>query len=244
MHAAFTEIEPELVEESMSVLNAEMLQRPHRRQEFRKLWRIGEPFRADPIQALELLPKEGDGREFPSPFAKPAAEWNPHSLTQAVGRAVLGALREAGFIKAEGDLYVEKRAGGYIRAFLEKASEEDSTLFTKSLEEAMGPLDRPRYVIRRFVDYRIDTWISRILPEIIGQYFQKRHQQMEMLHAVPKALAKNKTLAATYGRHWNEHVSPGQPVFARSEVGQELVERSIREGITPAVKTHHKDVFV
>ncbi len=244
VHAALTEIEPELVEESMSLLNTEMLQRPRRRAEFRELWRIGEPYRPDPIYVLELLPGGGGICDLTFPYAKPEVDWNPHSLTQAIGRAVLGALSETRLVKADGDIYVEKRAGGYIRAFLENASEKDSKLFNESLGEAMGPLDSPRYVIRRFVDYRISTWLSRILPDVIGCYFQRQHQQMEMLHAVPKSLAKNKQLAATYGRHWNAHVSPGQPVFTRSEEGLELVQIATQEGNAPIVNIHHKEVFL
>lgn len=244
VHAAFTDIEPELVEESMSVLNAEMLNRPTRRAEFLELWRIGEPYNPDPISAVELLPGGTGIVDVPFPYAKPAADWNPHSLTQAIGRAVLGALKESGRIKDEGELHVEKRAGGYIRAFLQDASETDSKLFNESLAEAMGPLDRPRYVIRRFVNYRIDTWLSRILPEVVGRYFQRNRRHMEMLHVVPKALAKNKELAATYGRHWNAHVSPGQPVYARSKQGKQLIELAFQEDAISEAQIHHKDVFL
>jgi len=240
VHAAFTEIEPELVEESMNILNAEMLGRPAQRANFRRLWRIGEPFNAEPVHALELLP--GGCGEIPPPGAEPI--WTTRSLTQAVGRAVLDALREAGLITSTGSVNVEGRAGGYVRAFLESAGEDESRLFSESLEEAMGSLDRPRYVIRRFVDYRIDSWLSRILPDLLGRYFQKHDRQMVMLHAVPSALSKNKRLAAMYSRHWNVHVSPGQPVYARSSEGEKLVENSVRKGVTPQMPMHRKTVFL
>jgi hypothetical protein len=219
-----------------------MLERARRRVEFRKLWRIGQPYRPDPVHALELLP--GGGVVSPPPFGKPVADWNSKSLTQAIGRAVLGALREALLIKPEGDLFVERRAGDYVRAFLETAEENDSRLFSESLAEALGPLNRPRYVIRRFVNYRVATWLSRILPGIVGQYFQREHRQMEMLHAVPSALAKNKNLAALYGKHWNAHVSPGQPVYARSGEGERLIELAIRDDVTPNARMHRKEVFL
>ncbi len=244
VHAAFTEIEPELVEESMSVLNAEMLQRAPHRAEFRKLWRIGEPFHAEPVRTLELRPQNGENLMSPPPFGQPVVEWTNQSLTQAVGRTVLGALREAALIAIEGDVSVERRAGGYIRAFLENASEEDNQLFAAALEEALGPLDRPRYVIRRFVDYRVDTWLSNILPGIVGRYFQKDHRQMEMVHAIPSVLAKNKKLADVFGKHWNAHVSPGQPVYARSQAGEQLLQSALSDGLAPDMQTHHKDVYV
>lgn len=243
VHAAFTEIAPELVEGSMTVLNAEMLERPARRAEFRELWRIGQPYRPEPIHTVELLSDESL-RLRPPPFGTPVAAWNSRSLTQAIGRAVLGALREAKMIRADGQLHVEQRAGDYVRAFLDTAEEPESRLFSESLAEALGPLDRPRYVIRRFVDYRIQTWLSRVLPDIVGRYFQRRQRQMEMLHAVPKALAKNKDLAALYAKHWNAHVSPGQPVYARSADGEELIEAACRNEITPEMQMHKKEVFL
>ena len=41
-------------------------------------------------------------------------------------------------------------------------------LFTTALHEAMGPLDRPRYVIPRLADSVRETWLSIILPSIVG----------------------------------------------------------------------------
>jgi len=243
VHAAFTEIEPELIEGSMNVLNAEMLQRPTLRAEFRELWRIGEPFHSEPVHTVELLPTSSDSAS-PPPYAKATAEWTTKSLTQSIGLAVLGALREAGLIADSGDVRVEQRSGGYVRAFLKSANEKDSRLFSESLEEALGPLDRPRYVIRRYVDYRLDTWLSRIMPKIIGRYFRKKLSRMEMLHAVPSALAKNKLLAAIYGRHWNAHVSPTQPIYARSDEGERLLELATSEGVVSKTQMHRKEVFL
>ena len=243
VHAAFTEIEPEGVEGSMHVLNAEMLERPRRRAAFRELWQIGEPYHPEPTHSLELLPAGGLAGGFP-PFGRATAAWTTRSLTLAIGQAVVGALCEARLIRAGADLHVGERAGGYVRAFLKSASEEDSSLLSQCLEEALGPLDRPRYVIPRYVEYREDTWLSRILPQVIGRYFQHQRRQMEMLHAVPSALAKNKDLAAIYNRHWNEYVSPGQAVYARAGEGRQLVQRSLSEGTTPSVQMHRKEVFM
>ncbi len=243
VHAAFTEIEPELVEESMHLLNAEMLERPMRRAEFRKLWRIGEPYHPDPVHALELPPGGGGLMGFP-PFAAAEAAWTTASLTQAIGQAVLGSLREARVIQPSGDLHIGQRSGGYVRAFLENAAEPDSKLFSESLEESLGPLDRPRYVVPRYVYHREDTWLSRILPEVLGRYFLRDRRQMEMLHAVPSALAKNKDLVAIYQRHWNAYVSPGVAIFAQRGEGEELVNRARRAGTVPQGQYHRKEVFL
>ena len=243
VHAALTEIEPELVEESMALLNEAMLARPARRAHFRALWRIGEPFHAEAIHTLEIAPPT-QAAMAPPPYGIPVVEWSSESLTQAIGRAVLGGLQETKAVSGNAQFRIEKRAGGYLRAFLRDASEEDSRLFSDSLAEALAPLDRPRYVIRRFVDYRITNWLSRLLPEVVGRYFEKSLSRMEMLHTVPSRLARSRKLADIYARHWNEHVSPGQPVYARSEEGRKLIDKALFEQTTPTTRIHRKQAFV
>jgi superfamily II DNA or RNA helicase len=242
VHAAFTQIRPEGIEGSLPLLNAEMLQRPLRRTSFRPLWRIGQPYHPEPIHALELRPS-GPGWSGGFPPWAGAAAWTTNTLILAIGEAVLGALREADLVQAAGSIHVGERAGGYVRAFLEQASEADSDAFTAALEEAVGPLDRPRYVIPRYVDVREDTWLSRILPGLVAKYFQRQHRTLTMYHAVPSALAKHKDLVAVYNRHWNRHVSLGEAVYAHRGAGDELVANALRDGLSPTAQLHRKEVF-
>lgn len=130
VHAAFTELRPELVEGSLAALNAEMLQRVNRRAEFRKRWRIGEPYHAEPVKTLEVRGGGGGGGFPPFPGAK--GPWNARSLTLAVGEAVLGALVELKLVTARRTLHCAERNGGYVRLFLEEAPAAESTLFTSA----------------------------------------------------------------------------------------------------------------
>lgn len=242
VHAAFTELRPEGLEGSLPLLNAEMLERPLRRAAFRQLWRIGEPYHPEPVHALELRPAgPGWSGGFP-PFAR-AAAWTADTLTLAIGEAVLAALREAELVESPGRLHVGQRAGGYVRAFLEAASEADSELFTEALAEAVGPLDRPRYVVPRHIELRQDTWLSRILPALVSRYFQRCRREFAMLHAVPSVLAKNKDSVAIYNRHWNRCVSPGEALYAHRGAGEELVASALRDGRAPTAQIRRQEVF-
>ena len=244
VHAAFTGLKPEGLEGSTSVLNADMLARACRRLEFRGLWRIGEPYHPEPIRAVEAHSLgEGRGGGFP-PFARRRQPWSGQSLALAIGHAVLGALLEAGLLRGRYDLHAGERAGGYVRLFIENAEEADSALFAASLEEALGPLRRPRYVIPRCADEVCETWLSTLMPELLARYFRKRNRRMAMLHAVPSALAKNRDLAEIYARYWNAHVSPGQPVYAYHGEGQRLVDEARRDGQLPESKVRDKEVFL
>lgn len=191
---------------------------------------------------MELKPAAGAGG-FP-PFRGAHAAWTEHTLTAAVGRAVLDALRETGLIGRTGDVCVADRAGGYVRAFLESAEPRDSALFSKSLREVFGPLLRPRYVIPRSVERRAETILSRLLPSVIGRYFQRRQRVLAMLHAVPSALARNKRLVEIYQRHWNARVSPGAAVYAHQGRGEQMLAEARRDHLVPRTAVHDKEVFL
>ena len=90
-------------------------------------------------------------------------------------------------LEPELQIHAGERAGGYVRLFLEQASAADSALFTQSLAEALGPLQRPRYVIPRVADVEQPTFLSRWLPGALGRYFARRIRQVVMVHAVPAA---------------------------------------------------------
>ena len=241
VHAALTEIRPEGLEGSVQVLNAEMLDRVHHRSTFRELWEIGKPYRLEPLRALEVRAKEPTGMP---PFNGRRDPWNRKSLALAVGQAVLDALDEAGLLTSrEARVQAGERSGGYVRIFLEDAPESDTELYTQCLHEALGPLHRPRYVIERYVDHQQATWMSRMLPRFLGQYFEKRERGLAMLHAVPSALAKNKELVAIYERHWNEQVSPGEAFFAQRGDGEERVAAARQAGQIPKAVVHEKEIF-
>ena len=220
-----------------------MIERTGHRSAFRGLWRIGEPYSPEPIHALEARPLGGGGAGFP-PFALSTDPWTGSSLSLAVGEAVLGALRATSLIRGRCQVVTSDRAGGYVRVFLRNASEEESGLFTRSVAEALGPLRRPRYVIPRYVEYREDSWLSRILPDIVGRYFQRKRREMAMLHAVPSALARHRRLVAVYEHWWNQYVSPGEAIYAHRGQGEELVERMLERGRVPRGELHRKEIFL
>jgi hypothetical protein len=244
VHAAFTTLKPEGVEDSVSMLNADMLDRVPQCGAYRSRWRIGDPYHPEPVHALELGRSSGGGGGHFPPFAGYREAWTHHSLSLAIGHAVLAALRDAGLLQPELRLHAGERAGGYVRLFLEQASEADSALFTQSLAEALGPLRRPRYVIPRVADIEHATVLSRWLPRIIGRYFTRRLRQVVMVHAVPAALSRSKVEATLFEQRWNQYVSPGQAVYAHRGIGRELMDVARQQGLVPTAVPHRKEVFI
>jgi hypothetical protein len=244
VHPAFTQLKPEGLEQSLQALNAEMLDRAACRARARQQWRIGEPFVGRAIRAVEFRPNDNrQSKGFP-PFEGCKSPWSARSLTLAVGEAVLGALQEVGLVSDSADVHVGDRAGGYVRAFLENAGEEDGQIFAEALREAFGPIESPRYVIARKVDRLHDTLLSRLLPRFVGRYFRRRQRAVEMLHAVPSVFAKKKHLVQIYERYWNAYVSPGEAVYTLRGEGEQIIETARKRSQLPRLAVHDKEVFV
>ncbi len=242
VHPAFTEIRPEGIEQAVGPLNAEMISRAAARSAARELWAVGTPYHATPIAAAEA-PRLASAGGFP-PFAGTQAPWNDLTLAMMVGRAVLNALRQVGEITSGGELRGGQLAGGYVRVFIQYASREDRDLFAESVAQVLGPLRNARYIIPRQIDLYDQTWLSKLLPDIIGKYFRKKRRELAMWHAVPKALARNKDRVAVFQQQWNQHVSPGKAVFAQRAEGEQIIAEAIRDGLAPMRKVHRKEVFL
>ena len=242
VHPAFTELKPEGLEGSTAMLNEEMISRSRNRMQIRETWKIGQPFLGQSIKAIEIK-TTGEGPGFP-PFSSAKEPWNESSLTNAISIALIAALAELELIGSGLSARISELPGGYVRTFLQDASADEGTLFAQSLKQILGPLDRPRYVIPRHVNQRVQTLLSKILPDFVGRYFVKTNQQLARLHAVPDVLARNKNDVLVFQKHWNQFVSPGEAIFALRGDGQKMLEDAKQEGITESVSIHEKEVFL
>lgn len=252
VHPAFTSLKPEGLEESVVELNEEMLARVARRDEVRKRWKIGEPYKGEPKRTIETRPvsrREKGG--FP-PFKGAKTAWSDHSLSLAIGQALVHALHEAKLIEKLPEVAVHNREGGYVRVFLENATGDENGIFTEALRETLAPLQRPRYVVPRDVVHREETWWSKTLGPLapsfaqglVDKYLRKTKSARVMWHSVPAVLAKNKETVATFQKFWNQFVSPGDAMYAHRGEGEEMVRKAIETGRSPATPIHEKEVFL
>ena len=242
VHAAFTEAEPEGVSEGMSVFNEDMLRRSRNRSHVRNLWGIGQPFNAKPTVAVEAYLSVGSGGGFP--FGDEKTAWTDESLVQAISLSIVNSLIHLGMIskncRAEGG----DRGGGWVRLHLENATEEESALFSSCLEEVLGPMEKPRYVISRSSKFITDTWLSKIMPEIIAKFFRPVEERLVMYHTVPKVLASSAEKAEIFQRYWNEFVSPSELFYARSKEGKIRVDIIKSSTMVPKNSLHRKEIFL
>ena len=243
VHAAFTEAKPEGVSETMNIFNEEMLLRAKNRARTRALWKIGQPFNAEPKEAVEIKVRLGNENAFPANGIA-LAKISNHSLVLSIGEAVVLSLKELQLINSYAEIGGGSRDGGWMRAYLKDANESESAIFASAMQEILGPLDNPRYVIPREVKIITDNWLSNMLPEVLAKYVRSKRDKLAMFHSVPKVLCKNKEDAAVFQRHWNERVSPGAVMYGHSKSGKQMVSAIKERGLVPESSINQKNVYL
>jgi superfamily II DNA or RNA helicase len=244
VHAAFTEVRPEGISETMSLFNDEMLARSRNRKRTRDLWKIGEPFNASPKEAIELKMKDGFSDGFPTSLTIGNAQWNDESLALAIADAVARALREIGILRYDTKVTGGDRGGGWMRTYLENSNEEESKIFAEAMREVLAPLDNPRYIISREIKTINHTWLSKILPDVLGKYFMKSRKELFMYHMIPRYLSQKKEDALIFLNHWNWAVSPGGITYCHTESGKKKVKFAIDKNLSPNGDFHNKSIFI
>ena len=99
VHAAFTELQPEGINEGMHLINAEMLERARQRSNSRQRWAIGQPFSSTARKSLEFLPAPAGAGGLGFQFGN-RTPWAQDSLNQAILTSVAHSTRDAGSLPA------------------------------------------------------------------------------------------------------------------------------------------------
>ena len=245
VHAAFTELQPEGINEGMAVLNQEMLERSRRRPETRTMWGIGEPFSAESRKSLEFKPgSSGGGGGLGFQFGKHADPWTDASLNRSIITAVANAMWDAGLLPRGSKLGGGERGGGWYRYFIEGCTQEESDMFAQALSEVFGGLEDARYIIGRSSVFFDDTFLSSLLPEMLAKYLRKGRNELVMYHRVPSCLAGKKQHAKWFEAQWNAHVSPGHAVYVHSDEGKQLLQQARDGDLVSHHSLHLKDVYL
>lgn len=148
----------------------------------------------------------------------------PSDSLEDMAAAVADGLQQAGGIDpalGAAAVRVGVQSDGCYRCYLAGASEADSRLFAESLDELLAPLATPRYIIPRYVADPPGTLTATaaIALRMIGG----RTGGRAVYHAVPAYLAANRKRVDAFHRAWNQHVSPGAPLYWKNSQAQGLI---------------------
>jgi hypothetical protein len=242
VHAAFNDAKPEGVNEGMELFNEEMLSRAANRPHVRGLWGIGQPFNVKSSTAVEA--KLGSGFSGGFKFGINKHPWTDESLMLEISKVIVDTLSDLREIDRDCRAAGGSRGGGWLRFHLEHATEEETEKFTKALEEVLGPLDNPRYIISRPAMHMRDTWLSKLLPEVLAKFLKKAVRSVQMYHKVPSIVANTKERAEIFQTHWNYYIGTSEITYCRNDDGKQYIAEIRKKRMGPKNSIHHKEVYL
>ncbi len=140
--------------------------------------------------------------------------------------ALAAALGETGEIgaAAAASLEIEPRASGYLRCSLARGNAQENAAFSAALDELLGPVANPRYLVSRLVlDAEGDAALT--LRALLG-----RRVGRIRWHAVPAELGRKKERAETFASAWRRRLGPSELVFTqRSDAGRRALAEAVAQ---------------
>jgi hypothetical protein len=145
-----------------------------------------------------------------------------------IASAVADGLLAAGLVRRGADaVEVVLDSEGEYRCVLSGVDEVAAQLFATALDEAVSPINLPRYLLPRWVRTRRDvTWWRSLWAG-----FGRLRPDGVVWHAVPTVLGVNADRAAAYARAWDHWIGGGDPVYTGSPEGQGIL--AAQQGTDP-----------
>ena len=137
-----------------------------------------------------------------------------------IASAVADGLLAAGLVRRGADsVEVALDADGEYRCVLHDVDEVEAEVFATALDEAVSPINLPRYLLPRWVRTKRDvTWWRSLWAG-----FGRLKPDGVVWHAVPTVLGLNAERAAAYAKAWDHWVGGGAPIYTGSPEGQGIL---------------------
>lgn len=139
------------------------------------------------------------------------------SSMKQVGKALLNALIQAKVFETKPlrlRVVSGQRNYGFVTCSLKGGTTRQRSVFLHALEELLGPIDDPRYVL--------------VQKSVLGPLTRQEYR------AVPKALAKNQELAEQFQRIWAKHTGPCYCLYTRNVQGHQWLLKARANSLSQA----------
>ena len=128
------------------------------------------------------------------------------SSMKQVGKAVVRSLAQAEVIETSPwqlKVVTHRQEYGFVSCSLKGATTRERSIFLEAMQEVLGPIENPRYVLVRKTP--------------LGWFMRKDY------HTVPTVLGKNKESAEYFRKMWARYVGPTHLVYTRTPEGRSFL---------------------
>jgi superfamily II DNA or RNA helicase len=151
-----------------------------------------------------------------------------HKKIDKICRAILATLTDMGHISTSADLitiHTHKRAKGEVLCIVKGASRLEGELIIRALDEALGKIKNPRYLLI------VKSWWRKLL-------------KIEQLYAVPDIFGDRKENSLLFQYHWRRNLGKANVVFTRNPEGRKLLVKARIAHISNIFKKENRKAVI
>lgn len=145
---------------------------------------------------------------------------------EKVGKVLLQTLIDVGMVftpTSELKVVAEVSTGGMMMCYLNGASSHESNLFISGLEEIIGVVDDPRYIVTRH---------SKLAGVIAQQDY----------HSIPMNLARHKKTAEVFHKHWCHYFGDCDLIYTRTLEGRKMLLKARLNSLSAAFEEERSEL--
>lgn len=123
-----------------------------------------------------------------------------------IGLSILNTMKKLNMLEEPGKVFVNSKSEkGVIFCTLKNATPYEQSLFLTSLQELLGPIKNPRYIITRKSNFLTNTLDYHHVPSIFGN---------------------NKTNAKLFFEFWEKHMGESELFYTRNKIGRKVLVKA------------------
>ncbi len=92
--------------------------------------------------------------------------------------------------------------------------------------------------------FPLETWLTRLLPEVLAKYVRPHRHHLVMFHNVPSALANTKQNADVFKQQWDAKFGESELFYVHSNAGRFRLEQVQASGMTPQATVQRKSLYL
>ncbi|MBP7052994.1 MAG: DEAD/DEAH box helicase family protein [Phycisphaerae bacterium] len=150
----------------------------------------------------------------------------PSSMRQ-IGKVVLQSMARTQLIEthvARIRVIARRLDYGFVTCSLKGGTTRDRSIFLDALQELLGPIDDPRYVL-------------------VGKAWLRQSGGRDC-HAVPKALGRNKETAEFLAKAWSMRIGAAGLIYTRTPEGRRFLVKARARSLAQALRTRTERIKV
>ena len=89
-----------------------------------------------------------------------------------------------------------------------------------------------------------DTWLTKLLPEVLAKFLRRAERSIQMYHTVPSIVANTKERAEVFKKNWDYYIGEVKSCTVETMRVDSTSKSYVEMDLEPRNNLHRKEVYL